>query len=510
MKKLVAILLAVTMIFTLCACGKEKSTGEKIETYEYVKTVKMGKPDVKLDPVAALKGLKVVPQIFYGRHLSEGYLNTLAIKDGVKYEHPEKGEILISSLPTGFIAGPTSITENISFCKDYNIMKVRFDSSEGNLDLFAAYELSGNKITLTVVDSYTFNDYLFEADVKLTEQKFTYTYTLEGDTIIFSDGVDSMVYSNASVGAQTLTIEGYLDDNSPDTPDDSMYSFLMSNLHGTAIGNKEIAESKLRVLRADYEQASSTYSTDGVLTLTREDPKTGETYTKQYLMLLCGMDGFVLCDGVRTYCYTKGYNEIAAEELGHNLDPVQIEALKSMNGFDLSDIVEMRNKLFKELEEELKKQGVNATVNRKNGEIALDSTVLFATGEANLSDTGKAFLQKFVSCYTAVVLKDEYTDFLSRVMIEGHTDSTGTVEVNKPLSQNRADAVLQYVQFVASADSSLSPSQITAIKNLLDAFGYASERLVFNPDGTENLDASRRVGFRFIIDLNPDTIEAAE
>jgi hypothetical protein len=153
MKKIISILLVCTMIFTLCACGKEKSTGEKVETFEYVKTVKMGKPEVKLDPIAALKALKVVPQIFYGRHLSEGYLNTLAIKEGVKFEHPEKGEIKISSLPTGFIAGPTSIVENISFCKDYNIMKVRYDSSEGNLDMFAAYELAGNQITLTIVES---------------------------------------------------------------------------------------------------------------------------------------------------------------------------------------------------------------------------------------------------------------------------------------------------------------------------------------------------------------------
>ncbi len=504
MKKVISILLVCAMIFTLCACGKEKSTGEKVETFEYVKTVKMGKPEVKLDPIAALKALKVVPQIFYGRHLSEGYLNTLAIKEGVKFEHPEKGEIKISSLPTGFIAGPTSIVENISFCKDYNIMKVRYDSSEGNLDMFAAYELAGNKITLTIVESYTFDDYKMEADVKLTDKKFTYTYTLEGDTIIFSDGQNSMAYANASVGAQTLIIEGYLDDDTPDTPDDSMYSFLMSNLHGTVIGNKKIAESKLRVLRADYEQASATYSTDGILTLTRENPETGETYTKQYLMFICGLDGFVLCDGVKTYCYTKGYNEIAAEELGHNLDPVQIEALKSMNGYDLSDIIEKRNKLFKELEQELAKQGVKATVNKQNGEIALDSAILFATGEATLSEPGKAFLQKFVSCYTAVVLKDEYADFFSKVMVEGHTDSTGTIEVNKPLSQSRADTVLQYC---ISADSGLSATEIAAIKTLLAAAGYASERLVLNADGTENTDASRRVGFRFIIDLNPAAIE---
>ena len=55
----------------------------------------MGKPDVKLDPVAALRGLKVVPQIFYGRHLSEGYLNTLAIKDGVVVANNVQGQTLI-------------------------------------------------------------------------------------------------------------------------------------------------------------------------------------------------------------------------------------------------------------------------------------------------------------------------------------------------------------------------------------------------------------------------------
>lgn len=507
MRKMIAILLVGAMLFSLCACGKEKTTGEKIETYEYVKTVKMGKPEAKLDPAVALKALKVVPQIFYGRHLSEDYLNTLSIDDGVEFKHPEMGDIIISSLPTGFVAGPTSISENISFCKDYNIMKVRYDSSEGNLDLFAAYELSGNKITLTIVDSYTFDEYEFTAYVELTEQKFTYTYTLEGDTIIFSDGVDSMVYSNASIDAQTLMFEGYLDDNSPDTPDDSMYSFFLSNLYGTVIGDKEIADSKLRVLRCDYEQASSTYSTDGVLTLTREDPKTGETYTKQYLMLLCGMDGFVLCDGVETYCYTKSYNEIAAEELGHNLDPEQLQDLKAMNGFVLSDFVEIRNELFAELEAELKKQGVQATINRRNGEIALDSTVLFDTGKAILSEPGKAFLRKFVSAYTAVVLKDKYTDFLSRVMIEGHTDSTGTMEINVPLSQNRADSVKAY--FV-SAESGVSAAQSQAVKSLLATSGYASERLIFNADGTENRDASRRVGFRFIINLDPDVIEKAE
>ncbi len=68
------------------------------------------------------------------------------------------------------------------------------------------------------------------------------------------------------------------------------------------------------------------------------------------------------------------------------------------------------------------------------------------------------------------------------VVIEGHTDNTGSVAINAQLSQNRAEAVRQY--FIANG---------TLEEQKLSAIGYGSERPLATNDTTEGRAINRRI-----------------
>lgn len=107
--------------------------------------------------------------------------------------------------------------------------------------------------------------------------------------------------------------------------------------------------------------------------------------------------------------------------------------------------------------------------------------MLFPVGEYAVSEEGKALLKSFIGVYTGVVFNEKYDGFLSKIMVEGHTDSTGDYDKNQTLSQNRADSV----------------------KTLcLEYGGDYADKLIVDASGKEDQAASRRVCFRFVINLN--------
>lgn len=89
--------------------------------------------------------------------------------------------------------------------------------------------------------------------------------------------------------------------------------------------------------------------------------------------------------------------------------------------------------------EELKKDLEGATVERvgEGIKITFDSGLMFATNQSNLNVNTKDNLQNL-----ATVLQ-KYED--TNVLIEGHTDNTGTDEYNLELSKKRASSVQDYL-----------------------------------------------------------------
>lgn len=97
----------------------------------------------------------------------------------------------------------------------------------------------------------------------------------------------------------------------------------------------------------------------------------------------------------------------------------------------------------------------------------------FKTGKSEITDTGIDLLYKVVN-----VLKDFGNSF---VLVEGHTDSTGSAKTNKDLSTKRAYEVAQFLQ--------RNSQDITHMEHV----GYGFDRPISSNKSAEGRAANRRV-----------------
>lgn len=121
--------------------------------------------------------------------------------------------------------------------------------------------------------------------------------------------------------------------------------------------------------------------------------------------------------------------------------------------------------------------------------------VLFDVDDDSLRPEFKKILDDFFPRYIALISKKEYKDHIEEIRIEGHTSSTGRYEYNMKLSQARTRTALFYCLGLIK-DKELK----NWTKYRITANGLASSHLIFNEDGTENGDLSRRVEFRIRTD----------
>lgn len=158
----------------------------------------------------------------------------------------------------------------------------------------------------------------------------------------------------------------------------------------------------------------------------------------------------------------------------------------------ISSMVGVRSEIIAALSAALSQNNIRATVD-SSGDIVLESTVFFESGKSVIKAEGKALLAQFLPVYLNVLLQPEYTEYLDMIIIEGHTDSTGSFENNMRLSSDRALSVLEYCLTLPG----LTDAQRVLLQSKLSSQGRASSELIYNSDGTENRDASRRVEFKF-------------
>ncbi len=149
-------------------------------------------------------------------------------------------------------------------------------------------------------------------------------------------------------------------------------------------------------------------------------------------------------------------------------------------------------KMDKQAEELAKINGAQVdTVTDANNltaiKVTFDGGILFATGKYALSSTAKKSLSEFATSLN--------NNPQTNVQICGHTDNTGTREVNDKLSKNRADAVLTYLM-----NSGVSNSRMTSE-------GYAWDYPVADNSTAAGRAQNRRV--EIYISANQDMINAA-
>ena len=163
---------------------------------------------------------------------------------------------------------------------------------------------------------------------------------------------------------------------------------------------------------------------------------------------------------------------------------VQIEAL-----------VGLRTRIISSLSSALKGASIQAQVDPANGAIALESDVMFELGSYDLSERGERFIDRFLPVYLDVLFSEEYENYVSEILIEGHTDSLGTYLDNLALSQQRALAVASYV--LDDDYRGISAAQKRRLREVVTANGRSFSDPVLDANGFEDMDASRRVVFKF-------------
>lgn len=161
----------------------------------------------------------------------------------------------------------------------------------------------------------------------------------------------------------------------------------------------------------------------------------------------------------------------------------------------IEQLVGMKTRIITSLSSALKTANISATVDPSSGAIALESDVLFGTGEYKLTETGQARIDSFLPVYLDVLFSEEYRPYVAEIIIEGHTDSLGSYIDNLALSQERAGAVAKYV--LSDDYRGISASQRQQLRELVTANGRSFSDPVLDANGREDMDASRRVVFKF-------------
>ena len=128
--------------------------------------------------------------------------------------------------------------------------------------------------------------------------------------------------------------------------------------------------------------------------------------------------------------------------------------------------------------------------------------VLFEQGRYEVTERFQEILQDFFPRYLMIMYSEKYKDSIEEIRIEGHTSSEWRINhgvdlddqsyfLNMSLSQNRTRSVLEYcLKLISTYDIK------KWVKKHITANGLSSSHLIFNSDGSENKEKSRRVEFR--------------
>lgn len=524
--KMTKVLLTVLLICIMSACGKDAKVDEnKLEEttikdngsldtsnknneedvtekvilpkfdyyYEGSKkaaTTNFDKVDKILDTDYVYSTLKYTPKMFYGIYKLPDEMLTQYMQemDYMEYDDGKKVNN-IAKIPYGIAAGQENWNHIITYIPNYNWARLYFYTEVGNLiEVYGAYTVTEKTITFTPLKSYSYDSEKKKISYSLSEECWIYDFSFKGNTLTLSQNGKSVAMQVKTYGDGAITKNScYLEEDSERLKDIEMMNFFGS-------------DNSLYIIRDC--QGKKVYCDDAVLGITKDGlfmlswvDAAGMSYTHQFVFFNCGFEGYILTDGANTYYYT---GDKYSSNLMSNMTIEDISKLEKMSESKLEEITEKRADLLTDLAAAYKAAGLNVKINENTGEIALDSTVLFDVNESKVSAKGKEFLKTFVDIYTSVVFDEKYVGFVSKIMIEGHTDTTGTYEWNLQLSQDRADSVRD---FCVSQECGLDAGYTDALVASAIAVGYSCDNPVYDANGNVDMDASRRVTFRFLINL---------
>ncbi len=173
----------------------------------------------------------------------------------------------------------------------------------------------------------------------------------------------------------------------------------------------------------------------------------------------------------------------------------ELQALMDSQQEKLDSIIGVRTELVKALKEEFDDSNLEVEVDAQTGAITFNSNILFEYNKDTLKSGGTEFLDEFLPRYAHVLLGDKYREYISEIIIQGHTDQTGTYMYNLDLSQKRAYSVAEYC---LNDDSKvLDDDSLEAMREVVSVGGSSYSDPVYKDDGEIDEEASRRVEILF-------------
>ena len=470
--------------------------------------------------------VKYTPQMFYGdyrlNHPNDGIQTSYASNVFLhKCEWIQGGNVStllvsykISSIPYRIVAGNAELDNPLITDTSYNWCQLYFavegDNNNG-VSIDAAYEVEGNTITFTPVASWSFDEETAQLEYTFEQNTLSYTFEFCGPRLTLSTETSQYTLIERDftswrsyVTEESVSVESSLSQNSRKIGDITGIDLTVALDEEGNLNNKKSAFS-LKV--DDNGQTKSCngiakWDEDGLFTFSYEYPS-GQVHSYQLVMFYCGFDGLVFSDGSRNFYYLSTFlseasvNHYTIEDLGANITEEDAEELQYLTDEEIEEILETRENLLEDFKTAFNSNGIAAQIDEETGEIVLDSSILFALAQAELSDEGKDALKAFITTFANVISDEKYDGFISKVEVQGHTDTDGNYDYNLELSQQRAESVKNY----CLDEAPLSDDAKAKLSKLLVPVGYSYDHPVYFEDGTVDKDSSRRVEFVFYINL---------
>jgi chemotaxis protein MotB len=120
----------------------------------------------------------------------------------------------------------------------------------------------------------------------------------------------------------------------------------------------------------------------------------------------------------------------------------------------------------------------------ENGNIILNSSVLFAPSSTVITEDGQALLAKLADAFENILDDEDIRQYIDVIEIQGHTDKRPDMEPNRKLSTDRAAAVTDYM-------AAANPNLEAKYGEYIAASGYSEYRPI-DPAETEEAWAQNR------------------
>ena len=148
-------------------------------------------------------------------------------------------------------------------------------------------------------------------------------------------------------------------------------------------------------------------------------------------------------------------------------------------------------KSIKQSMEQVLGSGSSITIS-DTGSLILSESVLFSRGSFELKENSRMVLDQLALGLASFLGTSDSIQYVDTIVIGGHADITGTDEINRKLSCNRANAVLSYL--MTTQNGCLTP-----FEQYFCAAGYGSTRPVADNSTFEGQAQNRRIEISVIL-----------